>query len=203
MINNFAELKKVLDGYLNRSEILRQANADLAYKYKKRSDLIAVTSVISSSLIAILALADVERILNIFNSTIDPSYVSYVLSFILAILALIIFLFSLSGFIFGWQDKYLKHESGVKLLTNIISEIRDVIKLINESSDEEELERKVKEISDKYALINGALPLIPDQDFLNSKQKYRIKRKISEELDQDPCTNASINKFVKQHKKDS
>jgi hypothetical protein len=198
--NNPSEFKKVLDGYLNRSEILRQANSDLSSKYKKRSNLIAVISVASSSLISILALADIERILKIFNSDIDPLYASYVLSFILAVLGLIIFLVSLSGFIFGWQDKHLRHESGVKLLTNIISEIRDVRKLTNESSDEIELASKVKEISDKYALINESLPTIPDQDFLNSKQKYRIKRMISENLDEDPCVDVSIKKYTKKHK---
>jgi hypothetical protein len=43
--------------------------------------------------------------------------------------------------------------------------------------------------------------LIPDQDFLNSKQTYIIKRKISEKLNEDPCINTDIKEYLKQCKK--
>ncbi len=41
------------------------------------------------------------------------------------------------------------------------------------------------------------LPLTPDQDFLDSKQKYIIKRKLSEKLDNDPCIKINLKNYIK------
>jgi hypothetical protein len=85
------------------------------------------------------------------------------------------------NFVLGWQDKYLKHESSVKLLTSYITNLKDIADLTTKVHySDEEIDNLIKEINEKYLLICEILPLIPDQDFLKSKQKYIIKRKISE-----------------------
>ena len=197
MGDKFSEQKIVLDSYRNRSEILRQAHSDLSIKYKMRRDIITIITIISSLLISVLAVLDLDRMLIILSSDIDTSYISNLLSFILAILGLIIFLVSLSGFVFGWHEQHLRHESGVKTLTNIINNIGDARKLIKESSDGTEVERIIKEIGDKYAIINETLPIIPDQDFLNAKQRYKIKREMSKKLDDDPWIDIDMKRYMK------
>jgi hypothetical protein len=47
------------------------------------------------------------------------------------------------------------------------------------------------------------LPLLPDQDFINSKQKYIIKRSISEKLEKDPCIDIDLKKAIEDCKKRS
>ena len=101
----------------------------------------------------------------------------------------------------SWRDEYLKYESCVKLLTdliNSINEINDLIKYKTLLPDRVEL--KVGEIKERYLLICKISPLIDDQNFLDSKQKYLIKRNISENLSKDPYTNVDLGRTIMFHR---
>jgi hypothetical protein len=149
-----------------------------------------------------LSLTDLAKILNLFNLSIYVNIIIPFFSLFLALFGFIILILTLLSFVFGWQDKYLKHESGVKLLTNYITNVKDLSDLVEgDSSIESKIESEIKEINEKYLLICEILPLIPDQDFIDSKQKYIIKRKISEKLNGEPCTNTDIKKYLKNCRK--
>lgn len=198
MANNLEDFKAILDRYENKAEGLRQAHSDLYVKFKTRSDRVTITTIGLSALVAFLALTDLAKILGPFNLNAYITKINPFFSLLLALLGFIIFISTLLNFVLGWQDKYLKHESGVKLLTNYITNIKDIADLTAETSlSEEEIDSKTKEINEKYLLICEILPLIPDQDFLNSKQTYMIKRKISEKLNEDPCINTDIKEYLK------
>jgi hypothetical protein len=204
LADKLEDFKGILNRYENKAEGLRQAHSDLYVKFKTRSDRVTIITIGLSALVTFLALTDLAKILGPFNlnayiAKIDPFF-----SLLLALLGFIIFIATLLNFVLGWQDKYLKHESGVKLLTNYITNIKDISDLTAETPlSDEEIDSKIKEINEKYLMICEILPLIPDQDFLNSKQKYIIKRKISEKLNEDPCINTDIKEYLKQCKKNA
>lgn len=96
----------------------------------------------------------------------------------------------------------MNHGSGVKLLTSFITATNEVETLIeNDSLEDEQAKIKIEEMKKRYELIGEFLPLTPDQEFLNSKQKYLIKRKLSEELDEDPCLNINLKNNIKRYRK--
>lgn len=203
MIENLENYKNILNRYENKAERLRQAHSDLCTKYKTLSDKVTIITIMLSALITFLSLTDLTKILNPFNLNAYVDRISPLFSLFLALFGFIIFISTLLNFIFGWQDKYLRHESGVKLLTNYITNIKDLRDLLDgKPSNEAEIGHIIEEINEKYLLICEILPLIPDQDFLNSKQKYMIKRIISEKLDGEPCTETNITKYLQECKKE-
>jgi len=190
--------KNILDRYESKAEKLRQAHGDLYIKYKTYNDIVTIITISLSALITFLSLTDLAKILAPFNLNTYIDKINPFFSLFLALFGFIIFIFSLFNFVFGWQDKYLKHESGVKLLTNYITDIKDLNSLLEDDLQlNVKIESNIKEVNERYLLVCDILPLISDQDFLNSKQKYIIKRRISEQLDGEPCTDANINKYLK------
>ena len=84
----------------------------------------------------------------------------------------------------GWSDKVLKHSEGVKLFTDLITDIRDIVDSSEATADNENPnENQVAEIKKRYTLICSILPTIPDKAFLESKNRYLTKRRESEEMD--------------------
>jgi len=202
MTEKFENYGNILNRYENKAEKLREAHSDLYAKYKTLSDRVTVFTIILSALITFLSLTDLSKILNPLNLNDYTNKISPYFSLLLALFGFTIFVTTLSNYIFGWQDKYLKHESGVRLLTNYITNVKDLAdSLDKESLIEAEIGRKIEEINEKYLSICEILPLIPDQEFLDSKQRYLIKRKISEELEKDPCTDTDIKEYLKKCKK--
>lgn len=197
------DYKNILNRYEKKAELLRQAHSDLYSKYKTYSDRVTIITIILSALITFFSLTDLAKIFEPFGMNVNNNKFTLFSSLFLASFGFIIFIFSLLNFIYGWQDKYLKHESGVKLITSFITNIKDVSdSMENGSIDIDKIENKIEEINERYILICEILPIIPDQEFLNSKQKYKIKRKISEELDSDPCTDVNLGKYLKKCEKE-
>ena len=177
--------KNILDRYKHKSEIMRQAHSDLSSKYKFYHELIILISIIGSAFVTFFALADVAKILTAFGFNSDPTRTPAISSFLIALAGFLIFILSLLDFIKNWQDKYLKHELGIKLFTDLITNIKDVEKLMPDDQPNEELiESHIKEIREKYLLICEVLPVIPDDDFIESKKNYLKKRKLVNNLEQ-------------------
>lgn len=193
MNNNSENNKERLRGFKKKSEILRQAHSDLASKYSRYIIESDIFNIFASGIIAFLALSDsrkilepLQLILNHLGAKVDFEYTLAETLFApaLGILGLAIFLLSLISLICGWSDRALKHGEGVKLFTDLITDIRDIVDRSDATADNENPnENQVAEIKKSYILICSMLPTIPDRDFLKSKEKYLIKRKESEEMD--------------------
>jgi hypothetical protein len=198
--------KKLLKDYEYLAQLLRQIHSDLFSKYKLRSDLLLAGNVLFSAFITVLAVADISGFtdfLKIFNPNTNISLVNYIFSIFLIISGFVVLFISLGDLILNWRDRYLKHESGVKFLTDLIATIDEIDKLMkNDSLTDDQFISKVEEVKEKYLLICEMLPLTLDQDFLTSKQKYLIKRKISTQMDSDPCINVNLNNYIKSCNKD-
>jgi len=203
--NKLEVYSKVLKDYEYLAQLLRQIHSDLFSKYKLRSDLLLAGNVLFSTFITILAVADVSGFtdfLKFFNPNINAFIVKYIFSIFLIISGFVILFISLGDLILNWRDKYSKHESGVKFLTGLIATIDEIDKLMkNNSLTEDQFIIRVEEIKEKYLLICEMLPLIPDQEFLKSKQKYLIKRKISTQMDTDPCVDTSLKNYIENCRK--
>ena len=182
--------KDQLDSYEHRAELMRQIYSDLYSKYKWRSHILTIGIIFSSTIVAIASIADADlliKLLNFINIKNSAYWVGNLLSAALIISGFGVLFLSLLDILTNWRDEYLKYESCVKLLTdliNSINEINDLIKYKTLLPDRVEL--KVGEIKERYLLICKISPLIDDQNFLDSKQKYLIKRNISENLSKDP-----------------
>lgn len=196
--------KDQLDSYEHRAELMRQIYSDLYSKYKWRSHILTIGIIFSSTIVAIASIADADlliKLLNFINIKNSAYWVGNLLSAALIISGFGVLFLSLLDILTNWRDEYLKYESCVKLLTdliNSINEINDLIKYKTLLPDRVEL--KVGEIKERYLLICKISPLIDDQNFLDSKQKYLIKRNISENLSKDPYTNVDLGRTIMFHR---
>lgn len=154
MNNNPKENKKILNRYERKAEGLRQVHSDLCARYKRYNDSISLITIVISAQITFLALTDIGKILFPFGFTIDLAKANSIFSIVLALFGFIIFICSLLNFIFGLQDKYQRHESGVKLLTVLINNIKDTDDLLETSAlNESQIASKIEEISGRYSAI--------------------------------------------------
>lgn len=202
MNNNIQINKERLNGFKKKSEVQRQAHADLASKYNKYIIISSIFNIFASGIIVFLALSDTRKILdplqlilNHFGTKIDFDYVLAEKLFApaLGFLGLAVFLLSLISLICGWSDKVLRHSEGVKLFTDIITDIRDII----DGSDMHVTdESQIQEIKKRYLLICSMLPAIPGKQLIKSKDTYFAKRKKSEEIEVNniPLNSTSCNR---------
>lgn len=192
--------KDQLDSYEYRAELMRQIYSDLYSKYKWRSHVLTISIIFSSTIVAIAAVADANlfiKLLNFINIQNSAYWVNNLLSVALIISGFGVLFLSLLDILTNWRDEYLKYESGVKLLTDLINSIDEIYDLIKYKAIlADQVELKVGEIKERYLLICKISPLIDDQNFLNSKQKYLIKRKISENLSKDHYTNVNLGRTI-------
>lgn len=182
-----------LNGFKRKSEVQRQAHADLASKYNRYTIGSNIFNVLASGVIVFLALSDSKKILEplqlisirlgigvSFDYTLAETLFTPALGF----LGLAVFMLSLINLICGWSDKFLRHSEGVRLFTDLITDIRDIIDGFDANRADGSLsEKQVGEIKKRYTLICSVLPAIPDRNFSRSKERYLIKRKKSEEMD--------------------
>lgn len=198
--------RKILKGYKHKAQLLRQIHSDLYSKYQKRSNLLNAGSIILTTLITIISVGTISNFFNFLNyyakMNIDINFANSLFSGVLALFAFIALFISLADLILGWRNKYLTHESGVKLMTGFITSAREIEDMIEKKSlNDKQAEFKIEELKNRYELMGEMLPLTPDQDFLDSKRKYLIKRKISERMDCEPCINISLKEYIKYCKK--
>lgn len=192
-LNNIMNNRERLDGFKRKSEVQRQAHADLSSKYNKYIIGSSIFNIFASGIIVFLALSDPKKIIEpmqlLWNhmgveTNLDYALLEMLFAPVLGLLGLSVFLLSLLGLICGWSDKVLRHSEGVRLFTDLITDIRDIV----DGSDSIEVEgflneTQIREIKKRYILICSILPLIPDRDFLKSKEKYLAKREKSEEME--------------------
>lgn len=193
-----------LDSYEHRAELMRQIYSDLYSKYKWQSHILTIGIIFSSTIVAIASIADADlfiKLLNFINIKNSAYWVGNLLSAALIISGFGVLFLSLLDILTNWRDEYLKYESCVKLLTDLINSINEINDLIKyKTLLPAQVELKVGEIKERYLLICKISPLIDDQNFLDSKQKYLIKRNISENLSKDPYTNVDLGRTIMFHR---
>ena len=193
-----------LDSYEYRAELMRQIYSDLYSKYKWRSHILTIGIIFSSTIVAIASIADADlfiKLLNFINIKNSAYWVGNLLSAALIISGFGVLFLSLLDILTNWRDEYLNYESCVKLLTDLINSINEINDLIKyKTLLPAQVELKVGEIKERYLLICKISPLIDDQNFLDSKQKYLIKRNISENLSKDPYTNVDLGRTIMFHR---
>jgi|WetSurMetagenome_2_1015567.scaffolds.fasta_scaffold259735_2 hypothetical protein len=197
---------KMLRGYKHKAQLLRQIHSDLYSKYQIRSSLLNAGCIILTTIITIISVGTISNLFDFLNSyanaSIDMNFANSLFSGALALFALIVLSLSIADLILNWRNKCLAHESGVKLLTSFITSVREVEDMLEDKSlTDIEAKFKIEEVKNRYELLGEILPLIPDQDFLDSKQKYLIKRKISERMDTEPCININLDNYINSCKK--
>ncbi len=193
--------RKLIKRYKHKAHLLRQIHSDLYLKYQRRSNLLNAASIILATIITIISVANITNFINFLNYylslNIDVDFASGIFSGAITLFAFIVLFISLTDLLLGWRNKYSNHESGVRLLTGFITSANEMEEMIeNNSLEIEQAKIKIEEMKNRYILINEMLPLIPDQDFLNSKQKYLIKRKISERMEEEPCISIDLKKNI-------
>lgn len=192
--------KEQLHNYEHRAELMRQIYSDLYSKYKWRSHVLTVSIIFSSTIVAMAAVADATLFIKLLNFIGIPNsdyWVNNLLSAALIISGFGVLYLSLFDILTNWSDEYLKYESSVNLLTDLINSIKEIDDLIRyEAISLDKVEFRVGEIKERYLLICKISPLVDDQDFLNSKQKYLIKRKISKNLSDDPYIYANLKRTI-------
>jgi hypothetical protein len=198
--------RTIIKSHKHKAQLLRQIHSDQYSKYQSRSNLLNAGSIILATLITIMSVANISNFLNFLNFyfkiKIDINFVSIVLSGAITLSAFMVLFISLTDLILGWRNKYLTHESGVRLLTGFITTTNEIETLIeNDSIADEQAKIRIEEMKKRYELIGEMLPLTPDQDFLDSKQKYLIKRELSEKLDRDPCIKIDLKNYIKNCRK--
>ena len=198
--------RTIIKRYKHKAQLLRQIHSDQYSIYQSRSNLLNAGCIILATLITVISVANISDFLYFlyvyFETIIDINFGKNVFSGAIALLSFMVLFMSLADLILGWRNKYMNHGSGVKLLTSFITATNEVETLIeNDSLEDEQAKIKIEEMKKRYELIGEFLPLTPDQEFLNSKQKYLIKRKLSEELDEDPCLNINLKNNIKRYRK--
>jgi hypothetical protein len=199
---------RLIKRYKHKAHLLRQIHSDLYIKYQRRSNLLNAASIILATIITIISVANVTNLINFLNNYfsihVDTNFTNSVFSGSITFFAFIVLFISLADLLLDWRNKYTSHESGVRLLTGFITSVNEMEEMIeNKSIDVEQIKIQIEEIKNRYILIGEMLPLLPDQDFINSKQKYIIKRSISEKLEKDPCIDIDLKKAIEDCKKRS
>lgn len=189
------EIKKLED----KANMMRDMHSYRFQHYDSISKLFSLTIIVSSAIVALLAVADPSVLF--LNGNDINSFRN-----LISILAFLIFLLSLGDKIYGINEKAAKHEQAVKVMTDFITKCNDLRKLELESCGEEEIKLKVDSLGSQYSLINqmNPFPTISDQDFMKGKQKHLIKVDISKKLSKDPYENIGeytnkryISRFIK------
>lgn len=108
---------------------------------------------------------------------------------LLSLIAIAISFLSLSDRIFGWNEKKIAFEMGFKILTSFIREVHSFRKIELKLLNEELALQKMTFFREKYSAIASSLPEndLTDQEFLRCKKNFFLKKKISIELDKNPC----------------
>ena len=182
-----------LKGFKRKSEVQRQAHADLASRYSKYIIGSNIFNIFASGIIAFLALSDSRKVIEPFQLLLNLFGIGYNFNYnlaeklfapVLGFSGLAIFLLSLLGLICGWSDMATKHSEGVRLFTDLITDIRDTIDRGSCMTDSHHDEDQIGEIKKRYLLICSVLPHIPNKFFSKSKKRYMMKREKSEEMDE-------------------
>ena len=181
-----------LKGFKRKSEIQRQAHADIASRYSRYIIGSNIFNIFASAIIVFLALSDPKKIIGPlqlalnymgFNFNFDYTFVENLFILALGFSGLAIFLLSLLCLICGWSEKARRHNEALRLFTDLITDIRDFIDRDMSTTEEIRGEYQIEEIKKRYLLICSTLPPIPDKDFTKSKERYHAKREWSEEID--------------------
>lgn len=179
------EIKKLED----TANMVRDMHSYQFQKYERFLKVFSLVIIVSSALVAILAIAD-PRLFFLGDSDVNPFRT------IIAILGFIVFLFSLGDKIFEINGKVAKHEQAVKALTDFLLECRKFRNLDIESCSEEEINLKMDALNTTYSLINQMTPfaVFDDKDFIKGKKRHLEKVEISKKLSNNPHEN--IDEFV-------
>lgn len=189
------EIKKLED----TANMMRDMHSYRFQKYESISEYFSLLIIGLSAIVSLLAIADPSVFF------LKGDHINFFRN-IISLLAFAIFLFSLFDKIFGYNEKAVKHEQAVKVLTDFIVKCKDFRKLEIESCGEEKVKLKVNSLHSLYSLINqtSPFPAISDQDFIKGKKRHLMKVDISKKLSENPYENIeeytnkrSIYRFVK------
>lgn len=188
ILNNSSQNNKErLNGFKKKSEVQRQAHADLASKYSQYIIGSNIFIIFASGIIAFLAFSDPKKILeplqiivNLFGikANFDYALAEALFTPVLGFLGLAVFLLSLISLICGWSDKVLKHGEGVRLFTDLITDIRDIIDSSNATAaDEEPNENQVSEIKKKIYADMQYIACYPRKSIFRIEEEVFNKKK--------------------------
>lgn len=175
-----------------KAEITRNAHAHVGDKCEKRAKMVKLFVICGSAISIALIFSDYNIFNNIIKDAIHLTPSNYYYVLIIGLLNLLIFITSLIELVLNYEKRAESHYQAVKLLTTLIRDI-DRTKDSQVVEDNEDVK-----YTERYNWINESSPLIPDDDFLESKRRYKLKRSISVALDDDN----NIGKSIKQIKND-
>lgn len=183
---NNKEYKKLINDFMRKSEILRNAHYMLSCKYRVMNNVLHFLTLVFASIVAILTFADVKDFAFIF-----PELSHDLLRIFLSSLASFVFLLTVIDEFLPLANKVTIHESSGKQFTAFIREL-SVVKEKKTLTDED-----IDNLKHQYIKICESTPSIPDRVFLKSKLKLFQKIAISKEIDNNPFMSITLFKIKK------
>lgn len=170
--------KTFTDKLIQRAEVTRNAHFLLFNKYKKLNNFLNAFLILGASTVAILTFANYDSF-----KPITPNLTEEIYKLFVAGLASIVFILTIVDWSFKFESKASTHENVAKQLTIFINNVRSVKKEIkNTEIDSNDKAR----LTEQYNNINENAPSLSDRIFFKAKQTFFIKKKISQELDENP-----------------
>ena len=175
-------IKNALEQYKKACNYLKQINSDKAKKYKKYHNLLMISTLVFTIILAAIGFSDDQEISSFF--ALEPKRYTFLLSF----LALMVLIISLLNQLFRFHEKSIEHYQTVTTLACLMRDIES-LKLL----EEDELKREFELFNVRYNTILMYLPHHSDKDFIKAKISLKRKQEISQSI-----SNSNIHKWILQ-----
>ncbi len=159
---------------LTNAEVLKQCHNNSAKRYLFYKKVINCFILILSFILGVLIFSDLKVIDEVVNLN-DGLF-----RIIIGLIALLIFVFALTENYLNLWQKGIEHDNSVKIYTNFI-------RYVGKYKYDKDIEEDEKDfITREFEFIKSNTPIIPDDIFIKSKQKYLQKEELSNFLEKEP-----------------
>ena len=178
------KLEGALRGIKHRASVFSTGHALLRDRYRFRSRLIEIVSLISSACLVSLAFADAEMVAGLIPWSIPPIQ-------FMGILAVSVFCLTLLQLAFRWGPRADAHGLALENYAAVTKAARLLL------GDLDALEQTdVDRLQEQYEFVNSNSIEIPDKQFLALKQAHLVKVEISKMLDERPGMNLFLTRLA-------